>query len=202
MSSKQVFISHTQKDVEFCDKFDAVCVRVGIKVFRSEFETIVPPAWGAIKNGINNSVALFLLVGKELVKNQSEKNNEWNYTQNWISYEIGVACQLGIDVWAICDDVLINFPMPYINNYMTVSLGRPDAFTYMRRVLENYDSDRTFKYPYASPEEGNTGIYCGYDNCKMEFNLHVALSPEARIICPQCLRPLILSEGHLRLRKA
>jgi hypothetical protein len=201
MAGKQVFLSHTQKDKEFCDKFDNVCASVGIKRFRSELEEISPPAWGVIKNAINNSVALFFLVGKELVKSQTEKDPQWTYTQNWISYEIGVACQLGIDVWAICDDVLINFPMPYINNYMTVSLGRADAFKYMKTILEGYDVNRTFKYPCVVPGEGNAGITCAYDNCKMEFNLHVAFLPGGRIMCPQCLRPLILTNGHLRLAK-
>lgn len=201
MASKQVFLSHTQKDIEFCNKFDSVCARVGIRGFRSELEQVSPPAWGVIKNAINNSVALFFLVGKELTKSQAEKDPQWAHTQNWISYEIGIACQLGIDVWAICDDVLINFPMPYINNYMTVSLGRSDAFSYMRTVLEGYDSGRTFKYPYIVPNEGSAGVYCGYGDCKMEFNLHVSLKPGESIICPQCLRPLLFPGGTLKFRK-
>lgn len=197
MASKQVFLSHTQRDIDFCNKFDSVCARVGIKVFRSELEEVSSPAWSVIKNAINNSVALFFLVGKELVKSQGEKDPQWAYTQNWISYEIGIACQLGIDVWAICDDVPINFPMPYINNYMTVSLARSDAFNYMRKILESYDSGRTFKFPYVIPNVGNIGIYCGHNNCKMGFNLHVSLKPKDQIKCPQCLNSLIFPEGHL-----
>ena len=125
---RQVFVSHTKKDEKFCDQFDRVCARVGIKAFRSEFETISTPAWKTIKEAINKSIALFFLVGKELVKSQNENEPEWRYTQNWIAYEMGLACQKGIDVWAICDDVLINFPMPYINNYLAVSLKHEPAF--------------------------------------------------------------------------
>ena len=61
---KQVFVSHTKRDKEFCDAFDRVCARVGIKAFRSEFEEILTPAWKTIKEAINKSVALFFLVGK------------------------------------------------------------------------------------------------------------------------------------------
>ena len=60
----QVFVSHTQKDVEFLDIFDRACARVGIKAFRSEFENIELPAWKTIRNEIRKSRVLFLLVGK------------------------------------------------------------------------------------------------------------------------------------------
>ena len=103
-----VFVSHTKQDEKFCDIFDRACSRVGIKAFRSEFEEIELPAWRTIKDAINKSTAIFFLVGKELVKNQQFGDSNWKYTQNWIAYEIGVACQKGINVWAICDDVEIH----------------------------------------------------------------------------------------------
>ena len=187
----QVFLSHTKKDEDFCDKFDRVCARVGVKSFRSEFENIPPPPHKTIINAMNNSIALFFLVGKELVKNQKTGGEEWGYTQNWIAFEIGLACQRGIDVWAICDDVLINFPMPYINNYLTVSLRRDDAFSYMRFVLNEYVQGRNFSFPYIHSINGNSAVSCPYPNCKMEFNLHVAWKKDTQITCPQCLRPLI-----------
>ena len=37
---KMVFVSHTKRDAEFCDAFDRVCARVGIRAFRSEFEKL------------------------------------------------------------------------------------------------------------------------------------------------------------------
>jgi hypothetical protein len=56
----KIFISHTQKDVVFCDEFDDIANSVGIKPFRSELENIPTPAWETIKDEIkNNSVALF-----------------------------------------------------------------------------------------------------------------------------------------------
>ena len=185
-----VFISHTKKDTEFCDAFDRVCARVGIRAFRSEFETIDKPAWKTIKDAINKSIAVFFLVGKELVKSQILGDPEWRYTQNWIAYEIGIACQRGIDVWAVCDDVLINFPMPYINNYLTVSLKHEPAFKYLRKVLEIYKKGGTFPYPYK-----NLGTKCPWIDCQIEFNLHVTLPPGGIIKCPQCLRDMIFPNG-------
>ena len=106
----QIFLSHTKLDVECCDMFDRAAAREGVKVFRSEFEELESPPWQTIKKEVVNSVALFLLVGEELVnaQNRSEASlvvkEKWKYTQNWISYEVGVACQKGIDVWVVCDN--------------------------------------------------------------------------------------------------
>lgn len=181
----KIFISHTHKDKNFCDRFDIVCARVGIASFRSEFEHIQPPAWRTIREAIRQSTAVFFLVGKELVQDQKEHDQSWEYTQNWIAYEIGLACQRGLDVWALCDDVNINFPMPYINNYSTVTLDRPDAFDYMRHILKIYKEGGNFPYPH-----GDCGYVCAYEDCGIEFNLHVELKIGERLTCPQCLRTL------------
>ena len=62
----KVFISHSRHDKEYCNAFDSACTRVGLKSFRSEFENIERPPWKTIKNEINKSSALFLLLGKNL----------------------------------------------------------------------------------------------------------------------------------------
>ena len=194
---EQVFVSHTKKDIRFCDAFDRVCARVGIKAFRSEFETILPPTWKTIKKAMDNSIALFFLVGEELVNSQDSNDLEWRYTQNWIAYEMGLACQLGIDVWAICDSVLINFPMPYINNYLTVSLRHRPAFDYLRGILADYKKGLSFSYPSVNHFGKNRGVRCPHNNCKIEFNLHVKLDPGSEIKCPHCLRDMVFPKGHL-----
>lgn len=187
----QIFISHTKKDTKFCDEFDRVVARVGVTAFRSEFEAIENPAWKTIRDAINNSVAIFFLVGKELVKNQENGDSGWRHTQNWIAYEIGVACQKGIDVWAVCDNVDINFPMPYINNYFNVGLERQETFNYMRAILgEGYKKGWTFAYPYAHRP---LGVVCGH--CGIGFNLHVAIPPGTIIKCPQCLNDMHFPMG-------
>ncbi len=182
---KQIFVSHTKKDADFCDQFDVTCARVGIRAFRSEFENIGAPPYKTIMNAMNNSVALFLLVGKELVKSQETGSQEWEYTQNWIAFEIGLACQKGIDVWAVCDSIGINFPMPYLNNYSTVTLKSAVAFGYMKYVLGEYAQGRTFAYPYQA-----NGIHCPYEDCRMEFNYHVKWKAGDEIPCPHCLKSM------------
>lgn len=194
---KQVFVSHTQKDMDFCDVFDRVCARVGIKCFRSEFEAILPPAWKTIKEAINGSVALFFLVGTQLVIGQDLNYPEWRYTQNWVAYEVGLACQSGIDVWTVCDDVSINFPMPYISNYLTVSLKHKPAFDYLRSILDSYKRGEVFPVPYVDALGETLGVTCPYESCQAEFNLHVSLQLGESIKCPQCLRDIVFPKGHL-----
>ena len=194
----QVFVSHTKKDKGFCDAFDNVCASVGMKRFNTDFEIIPKPAWETIKEEMNKSIALFFLVGAELVKSQNLNDADWRYTQNWIAYEMGLACQLGIDVWAICDDVLINFPMPYINNYLTVSLRHRPAFDYLREILEDYKEGRNFPFPYVNNFGDNFGVRCPYEDCQIEFNLHENIQPgDDPIKCPQCLRDMKFFKGHL-----
>jgi len=187
----QVFVSHTQKDVEFCDIFDRACARVGIKAFRSEFEKIQFPAWETIRNAIRASRVLFLLIGKELIKAQRSGDPSWAHTQNWIAYEIGIACQRGIDVWVICDDVGINFPVPYLNNYLPLSLRHKSAFDYFLTVLKKYAEGvkTTFPKPLCA-------IECPYlTDCKGAYNLHMRIKAGGRKVCPQCLRQIWFPKG-------
>jgi len=189
----QIFVSHTQLDKEFCDTFDRVCARVGIKAFRSEFETIGIPAWETIKKAMSQSIAMFLLVGKQLTTQQANNPPEWKHTQNWIAYETGLACQKGIDVWVFCDaGVEINFPVPYFNNYALFGLGSKGNFDFMKGILTHYSNGNT----YAAPFPGRA-IHCPYNNCGIKFNLHSKLDPGTSIPCPQCLQPMHFNEGFL-----
>ena len=52
----QLFMSHTKLDENFCDKFDRAAARVGVKVFRSEFKEIKPPAWKTMKKAMRKLI--------------------------------------------------------------------------------------------------------------------------------------------------
>lgn len=190
----QVFLSHTKLDVEVCDMFDSVAAREGVKVFRSEFEELESPPWQTIKKEVVNSAALFLLVGKELVyaQNRSEasldEKEKWKYTQNWISYEIGVACQQGIDVWVVCNKVDINFPVPYLNNYDVNGLIAEGNFKYYRSVFKHYLNGNSF--PYRS--DTKRSFKCGHKGCGAKFNFRSQKKKGSIVICPSCLTRLKL----------
>jgi len=197
----QLFMSHTRLDKDFCDRFDIVAARVGVKVFRSELEAIERPAWSTIREAIDRSSALFLLVGKELVKAHSmstlnkKDRVHWQYTQNWISYEVGLACQRRIDVWVICDWVPINFPVPYFNNYTTwgIELENPDKMHFIRSVFETYGSGGSF--PVGSRPE--KVFVCTSKDCGANFNLHSVIPKGGILRCPTCLSDTDLPAGWL-----
>lgn len=199
----QIFVSHTKKDVQFCDKFDRIFAREEkIKAFRSEFEAIESPAWTTIKNAINNSVALVLLVGEGLVNNQKAnvQDSSWKFTQNWIAFEIGIACQKGIDVWAVCDKrTEINFPMPYITNYVTTIIDSEYNFSHLRNIFKEYGNYKRYTHPYRNYENykwKNFSITCPYEDCSISFNLMQECIEGETITCPQCLRKIFFDIKH------
>ena|SRR5919108_1983276 len=69
-----------------------------------------------IKDKIQKSKALFLILTKNIVKNQ--------HTQNWVAFEIGIAsaCNPMISVFVFREEN-IDFPVPYLNHYFDQPLS-------------------------------------------------------------------------------
>lgn len=195
--SKQVkvFMSHSKLDKDTCNRFDSAAARVGIEVFRSEYESMKTPAWETIKNEIKQSEALFLLIGPKLVESQNISQNifpvpNWKYTQNWIAYEVGLACALDKDVWVVCDGITINFPVPYLNNYTTERISAMEK-GFIAQVLAQYRNKKVFRLGW-----NNTNISCKNEYCGATFNLHN--KPQGGIIvCPTCLEMIVVIPSQL-----
>jgi len=141
---------------------------------------------------MEKSIAMFLLVGKQLVAHQASPTADWKYTQNWIAYETGLACEKGIDVWVYCDNVDINFPVPYFNNCALFGLDTKKNFEFLKKILTRYNSGQTFPVP-----TWDRAIRCAYEDCRIEYNLHSELPPGKVIRCPQCLRTVVFKKGFL-----
>jgi DNA-directed RNA polymerase subunit RPC12/RpoP len=192
----QIFLSHTKLDKDFCDRFDIAAARVGLKLFRSELESIGNPAWATIREEIEKSSALFLLVGKELVGAQASaddaKREEWKYTQNWISFEVGMACQRQIDVWVVCDGVRINFPVPYLNNYEIHGLNPENRknLDWWKDTYERYKRGEAFRvedYPKSN-------FKCL--SCDSLYNVWSELEAGRELTCPTCLSKTRFPKGY------
>jgi hypothetical protein len=86
MLASQIFISHSAKDNEISDffirKFDDTDVKPVLMDYE-KWSRNDRPNWMWIKDEIQKSSALFLILTKNIVKNE--------YTQNWVAFEIGVA---------------------------------------------------------------------------------------------------------------
>lgn len=139
---------------------------------------------------MERSRALFLLVGPELVKSQEQGNPDWKFTQNWIAYEVGLACALGIDVWVLCNLVNINFPVPYLNNY---SIGgiQTGAKGFERLVFTHYLQGGTFPFGVSEKKK----LFCPYENCGAKFNFHNEMDEQSATYCPTCLQKIIFPKG-------
>ncbi|MCB4792051.1 MAG: hypothetical protein LHV68_09205 [Elusimicrobia bacterium] len=198
MDKRKIFISHTKHDKEFLNSLDTVLARCELGSFRSELEQISNPAWKTLRDEMRKSTAMFLVIGNNFRTLQSQGTLSWKHTQNWIAYEIGMACQLELDVWVICENIpRLNFPVPYLNNYIYVNLsglaflgGKPthsdakiNSFEYLKSVLDQYS--KGYQFPINSKS-----INCPYKNCGATYNLHNNFHNSQSFICPQCLQSL------------
>ena len=197
LKSFKAFISHSRYDKEFCNAFDNACSSVGLERFRSEFMDIEKPAWKTINKEIAKCNVLFLLIGEQLRKRQScdvssRRYTDWLFTQNWISYEIGVASQCNTDVWVISDSPDINFPANYLNYYYLWEghLEKPEQ----RQI---YPYLKAYKDSIRARFDKSVKFTCPNPNCRVSYSIPQALSKGFQIRCPSCLRILDFSEGWL-----
>jgi hypothetical protein len=190
----KIFMSHSRLDKKYCDAFQKACESIGFKVFRSEFENIEKPPWETLKRQISQSPVLFLLIGKEFTKIQKSltKNtpeyDRWMATQNWIAYEIGVSAQKGIDVWVLCENIDIYFPVPYFTNlyFWEGNLAeQKELFFYLETYKEN-------KYILFDKRMRHT---CTNPNCGIRYIIIQRLAKGVKIKCPSCLEINEFPEG-------
>jgi hypothetical protein len=186
----QIFESISRLDKETSKRFDSIAAKEKINVYKSEYEVLKAPAWQTIKDALQNSKALFFVVGPKLVEAKAKGGNEWSLIRGWINYEVGIALTLNLDVWVICDNnVVINFPVPYVNNY---SLGiETKANGYEAKVLRSYGEGAKFEFGYSSSRR----YWCPNKACGGQYNLHNVLQKNDSIVCPMCLRVLNFPNG-------
>lgn len=165
----QIFISHSRFDTDILIPFDEIFAGTNVRRIRVEFESYELPPWIFIRDSILRSSAVFLLLGPNV--------NQSPYTQNWISYEVGLACGLNKPVWVFERiDQPINFPIPFLNHYMLYNPDIPEHSDYIRNIINGYLALLP-THPMGTP------IECGTSNCGIRFNLHTLVE---RFYCPSC----------------
>ncbi len=186
----QVFLSLSKHDKETGKRFDTVASREVVKVFKSEYEALKSPAWQTVRDALQGSKALIILVGPCLVQARAKGGNEWSSINGWINYEVGIAMTLNLDVWVVSDNkVSINFPVPYVNNYSLGIETKPNG--YEAKILRSYGEGAKFEFGY-SPERR---FFCPNKACGGKYNLHNVLQKGDQIVCPMCLRVLSFPNG-------
>ncbi len=172
-----VFISHS-KDDKRLDFFHKVFSGIHTKAVWMEFENIKPPAYQSIKDFVNGSDALFVLLSPELIN--------LRHTSNWVSFEVGLATnwrspfliqkviQDRIEVYVFEPlQERLDFCIPYCTYYMPYS-GSNDEIKFLKELIE-----------FAPNHNKGMPVKCPYPDCQIEFKL---LTQIENFSCPTCRR--------------
>ena len=185
----QIFVSHSQYDKDIRVSFSEIFAISGVVPKYMEFEKIYPPAWAEIREQIRSSEAVFLLLGPNIQKSL--------FTENWVAFEVGLSCAFGKDVWVFEPmDSHIDFPIPYVSDYMLYDLQIQEHFDYVRSIMEGYKQPLAlFPINVDARTKRNiptgTTTNCTHDNCLSKFQLHTDVTS---LYCPICRQFLYRSE--------
>lgn len=157
------------------DYFLKIFGLAGVQAVSVEFEDFPPPPWKFIKDQMFSSDALFLLIGPNVI-------DRGIYTQNWISYEVGLASQLGKEIWVFEQiGVPVRFPVPYLDDYVLYDPRNSEHLAYIRHTIETYKRIpilRSFPAIYS---------YVTCPSCSISFNL---CTETLMFECPSCREPI------------
>lgn len=173
MSKKhpQIFVSHSRMDTKILDFFAKAFASAGVGWKCMEFEDMQRPQSKEINKHVQNSTATFLLLGPNV------KNSD--HTQNWIAFEVGLSCAYEKRVW-VFEEIgsKINFPIPYVTDYVPYRLNERISFDWIRGIIESYKSKT--KTPIGFETE------CWY--CGSVFFTHHTIGA---YYCPVCRKSSI-----------
>ncbi len=179
-----------------------------VKPVLMEYEQYVNPPWQEIKNAIIQSSALFVLLGINLKSS--------DYTQNWVSYEVGVADALNRQIWVFEDiNNKVLFPIPNVHHYMLYNPSQMDSMNYLRMIISSYAVNEggalaglfiglaastnplvalatTLIGSKINVPQRPIGIkvVCPYPDCRVSFGFH---NTDKQLLCPACRRGILLN---------
>jgi len=198
---RSIFLSHSRLDSRIITIFNNTFTGTEVKPIFMEYENFVNPPWSAIKSSIESSSALFVLLSNSLRAS--------DFTQNWVSYEVGIADEAHKEIWVFED---INnqaiFPIPKVDHYVLYDANYSESLNYLKTIIRsyalNYDAavglGLLSLLAFANPlvalvgaaigsqvnipvRPTGTSITCCYPNCRITFQYHNLLT---NIRCPSC----------------
>jgi hypothetical protein len=172
---KTVFISHSRYDANL-DFFHKIFSAVPIESVWMEFEDIKPPPSLSIKDNVNRSDALFVLLSQHLVDKQ--------HTSNWVSFEVGLAANRKCEIYVFEPiDEHVDFAVPYFTHYMRYRTTE-NTLKWLRDGLRN-----------GSIVEYGVSIKCPYNDCLIQFNYLSRLYTDS-YYCPACRREVYFTKSY------
>lgn len=181
---EQVFVSHSQVDTEIAQSIkQAIELGRRTKAFLFEFEKYdydYRANWQIIRDEIRKSMAVVLLVTRNLVQKR--------HTQNWIGFEVGVAAgskpQKPV---CLIKEQNINFPVPYVSIYIPISYTQMRKATDIGAPLDQLVSigrDGYFRSVLRGREGDNPLPILSCPKCRIRFKMYPIFYREVR--CPCC----------------
>ena len=129
-----IFLSHSSNDRNVVSFFQNAFSGTNVNPFLMEYENYRNPPWSVIRKGILESSTLFLLLGPNL--------NSSPYTQNWVSYEVGVADASDKQVWVLEDiQSSVPFPIPNAHHYLLYNSTDSNSLQYLQTVIRSYSKN-------------------------------------------------------------
>lgn len=205
MAMQQIFLSHSQKDAPIVMTFRNAFAGTDVSPILMEYEKYINPPWQVIKQNIAASSALFVLLSPNLRVSP--------YTQNWVSYEVGLADQAGREIW-VFEDVNneVIFPLPNAHHYVLYDARQPQSLAYVRNIINSHafnlggallaglmtygvtaDPIVTLVGALIGSKIGVPAkpigykVQCPYANCGLIFQYH---NTRDIILCPSCRQPM------------
>lgn len=172
---KTVFISHSKYDPNL-NFFHKIFSALSIESVWMEFEDIQPPPQLSIKDNVNRSDALFVLLSQHPIDKQ--------YTNNWVSFEVGLATNRELDIYVFEPiDENVNFAIPFFTHYMRYPATEA-AFKWLRDRLRG-----------GSLASSGVTISCPQDDCKIVFHYLSRLYTDS-YFCPACKREVVFQKSY------
>lgn len=202
----QIFISHSQKDDGLLRQLDSVFGNSGVSQYKASFEKQQPPVSEALRMEIEESSALFVLLGPNACSLQ--------HTKVWIGWEVGVASECRIPIWVLEDvNTQIEMAVPSFSNYILWDSSDRSQQRNLRDILESEYSNRDavedqtirgYKTNYnrsrnvqiADDSElilSPTYMSCPYDSCGEHFRIWFE-GPE-EFNCPACAQVISIFQS-------
>lgn len=127
----QVFISHSKADSGIKAFFEKAFAISKVRAVFVEYESYEPPAGPYIQKQINESSAMFLLLGPNVER--------LAHTKVWIGTETGLAQQAQRAIW-VFEPVQqpTNVPVPFVTHYVPY-VDTDQAFQYIKTIINSYD---------------------------------------------------------------
>lgn len=210
-----VFITHSRHDAPILAHIAELVRIVGVEpIFYQYDSTHTTTAWEEIRNDIQISHALFVVLSNNLAASP--------HTQNWVGWEVGVACAFNKRAWVFEElNRTVSFPIPYLTDYVPYDLSNPQLRQLISAVAEGYKLEPQFMSTIALGALGGLlfslpglvvgaiignlagkpkqapyiELMCYHLDCKIRFRTYVWLE---ELECPACRRTLRFRRDELQ----